>query len=53
MPGLYKIFDELLVDAANNYATMDMLDVTIDIDTNTITICNNGAGKSSFPNSLC
>ncbi len=52
VPGLYKIFDELLVDAANNYATMTTLDVTIDVDTATITIRNNGAGNTSFPNSL-
>jgi DNA topoisomerase-2 len=53
VPGLYKIFDELLVDAADNYATMTRLDVTIDVDTNTITICNNGAGSTPFLNSPC
>ncbi len=47
VPGLYKIFDEIMIDAANNYATMKRLDVSIDVDTATITIRNNGTGKRS------
>ncbi len=52
VPGLYKIFDEIMIDAANNYATTTTLDVTIDVDTATITIRNNGTGRILFPNPL-
>jgi DNA gyrase/topoisomerase IV subunit B len=46
-PGLYKIFDEILVNAADNKQrdpNMDKIDVTIDADSNTISVKNNGQG---------
>lgn len=46
-PGLYKIFDEIIVNAADNKQrdpNMDKLDVTIDAETNTISVKNNGKG---------
>ena len=46
VPGLYKIFDEILVNAADNKtrdASMDALRVRIDATTNTISVWNNGA----------
>lgn len=48
VPALYKIFDEILVNAADNSKrdtkTMDLIDVTIDRQTNSITVLNNGQG---------
>jgi len=47
VPGLYKIFDEILVNAADNFQrdkTMDKIQVTIDAEENTITVWNNGQG---------
>ena len=46
-PGLYKIFDEILVNAADNKQRdpgMDRMDVTIDAEANTISVKNNGKG---------
>jgi DNA topoisomerase II len=46
-PGLYKIFDEIVVNAADNKQRdpdMNMLDISVNADTNTITVRNNGAG---------
>lgn len=46
-PGLFKIFDEILVNAADNKQrdpSMDKLEVAIDADSNTISVCNNGKG---------
>ena len=46
-PGLYKIFDEILVNAADNKQRdpgMDRMDVTIDAGANTISVKNNGRG---------
>jgi len=46
-PGLFKIFDEILVNAADNkqrHEGMDKLDVTIDANANRITVRNNGKG---------
>lgn len=46
-PGLYKIFDEIIVNAADNKQrdpNMDKLDVTIDEANNTISVKNNGDG---------
>ncbi|GLC69283.1 hypothetical protein PLESTF_000811300 [Pleodorina starrii] len=46
-PGLYKIFDEILVNAADNKvrdATMDTIKVDIDPASNTIRVWNNGKG---------
>ncbi|XP_064478636.1 DNA topoisomerase 2-alpha-like [Ornithodoros turicata] len=47
VPGLYKIFDEILVNAADNKQRdpkMDRIDVEIDPETNMISIWNNGKG---------
>ncbi|KAL7552981.1 hypothetical protein ACHAWF_016218 [Thalassiosira exigua] len=46
-PGLYKIFDEIVVNAADNKqrdSNMDRLEVTVDADDNTIAVLNNGKG---------
>lgn len=47
VPGFYKIFDEILVNAADNKVrdpAMDTLKVTIDRESGTISIWNNGQG---------
>ncbi|KAI8823024.1 DNA topoisomerase, partial [Fimicolochytrium jonesii] len=47
VPGLYKIFDEILVNAADNKVrdpSMDQINVTIDRENNEISIMNNGRG---------
>ncbi|XP_064967328.1 DNA topoisomerase 2-like [Musa acuminata AAA Group] len=47
VPGLYKIFDEILVNAADNKQrdpSMDTVKVEIDVDANRISIYNNGDG---------
>ncbi|KAK3319305.1 DNA topoisomerase [Apodospora peruviana] len=47
VPGLYKIFDEILVNAADNSqrdSSMTYLKVTIDGDTGEISVENNGKG---------
>lgn len=47
VPGLYKIFDEILVNAADNKVrdpTMDTLKVVIDTVNNSIQVWNNGDG---------
>ncbi|KAK9459889.1 DNA topoisomerase [Lipomyces oligophaga] len=47
VPGIYKIFDEILVNAADNKIrdpNMDSLKVKIDKEANQITIYNNGKG---------
>lgn len=47
VPGLYKIFDEILVNAADNKIRdprMDALKVTVDKANNTISVWNNGQG---------
>ncbi|CAM9234820.1 unnamed protein product [Ectocarpus fasciculatus] len=47
VPGLYKIFDEIMVNAADNKQrdpTMNKIDVSIDAAQNTIRVWNNGAG---------
>lgn len=46
-PGLYKIFDEILVNAADHKvrdASMDTLRVDIDAEAGTISVLNNGGG---------
>ena len=46
-PGLYKIFDEIVVNAADNKQRdpdMDRLEVTVDAGANTISVLNNGRG---------
>jgi DNA topoisomerase-2 len=45
VPGLYKIFDEILVNAADNKQrdpNMDTIKVEIDADSGTISVMNNG-----------
>ncbi|KAF2293580.1 hypothetical protein GH714_002987 [Hevea brasiliensis] len=47
VPGLYKIFDEILVNAADNKQrdpTMDSMKVVIDVENNFISVYNNGDG---------
>ncbi|KAI9815208.1 MAG: DNA topoisomerase 2 [Thelocarpon impressellum] len=47
VPGLYKIFDEILVNAADNKQrdkNMDAIKVTIDRDRGEISVWNNGRG---------
>ncbi|XP_059800976.1 DNA topoisomerase 2-beta isoform X2 [Hypanus sabinus] len=47
VPGLYKIFDEILVNAADNKQrdkNMTCIKISIDVDSNTISIWNNGKG---------
>ena len=47
VPGLYKIFDEIVVNAADNKQrdpSMNKLEVTIDPDENLIRVWNNGKG---------
>ncbi|KAL8576595.1 DNA topoisomerase 2-alpha [Nucella lapillus] len=47
VPGLYKIFDEIIVNAADNKVrdpTMDTIKVEIDPNNNKIKIWNNGKG---------
>ncbi|CAI7859235.1 unnamed protein product [Closterium sp. NIES-53] len=47
VPGLYKIFDEILVNAADNKQrdpSMDLLKVNIDPEKNMIKVWNNGKG---------
>lgn len=46
-PGLYKIFDEILVNAADHAqrdATMDCIKVEIDTENQMISVWNNGSG---------
>ncbi|KAL0873030.1 hypothetical protein Bca101_022735 [Brassica carinata] len=47
VPGLYKIFDEILVNAADNKQRdpkMDSVQVVIDVEQNLISVCNSGDG---------
>lgn len=47
VPGLYKIFDEILVNAADNKQrdpSMDSLKVVIDVEKTYISVYNNGDG---------
>ncbi|XP_053309039.1 DNA topoisomerase 2-alpha [Spea bombifrons] len=47
VPGLYKIFDEILVNAADNKQrdpSMSCIKITIDPENNTISVWNNGKG---------
>jgi len=46
-PGFYKIFDEIIVNAADNKQRdpkMDRMEVVVDHETNTISVMNNGKG---------
>lgn len=56
VPGLYKIFDEILVNAADNKIRdpkMDTLKVTVDKETNTVSVFNNGRGIPIEMHSVC
>ncbi|CAG5908755.1 unnamed protein product [Menidia menidia] len=47
VPGLYKIFDEILVNASDNKQrdkSMSCIKVSIDVENNTISVWNNGKG---------
>jgi len=47
VPGLYKIFDEILVNAADNKIrdpNMDSIKVIVDRENGSISILNNGRG---------
>lgn len=47
VPGLYKIYDEILVNAADNKQRdnkMDVIKIDINQDQNTISVYNNGCG---------
>ncbi|XP_076008405.1 DNA topoisomerase 2-alpha [Genypterus blacodes] len=47
VPGLYKIFDEILVNAADNKQRdkeMSCIKVTVDVENNRISVWNNGKG---------
>ncbi|KZC12629.1 PREDICTED: DNA topoisomerase 2 [Dufourea novaeangliae] len=47
VPGLYKIFDEILVNAADNKQRdpkMDMIKIEIDQENNVVSVWNNGKG---------
>lgn len=47
VPGLYKIFDELLVNAADNKQrdpAMGCIKITVDAENNTISVWNDGRG---------
>lgn len=47
VPGLYKIYDEILVNAADNKQrdkTMTCIKIDINAETNTVSVWNNGAG---------
>ncbi|KAJ3321673.1 DNA topoisomerase 2 [Boothiomyces sp. JEL0866] len=47
VPGLYKIFDEIIVNAADNKVrdpSMDTIKVNIDKENNVISVYNNGKG---------
>lgn len=47
VPGLFKIFDEILVNAADNKQrdkNMDCIKIDINAETNTVSIWNNGKG---------
>jgi DNA topoisomerase-2 len=47
VPGLYKIFDEILVNAADNKQRdkkMDCIKIDINSETNTVSVWNNGQG---------
>ncbi|XP_036429083.1 DNA topoisomerase 2-alpha [Colossoma macropomum] len=47
VPGLYKIFDEILVNAADNKqrdSNMNCIKINIDPENNTISVWNNGKG---------
>lgn len=47
VPGLFKIFDEILVNAADNKQrdkSMDCIKIDINVEANTVSVWNNGQG---------
>ena len=51
VPALYKIFDEILVNAADNKQrdpTMSWIKVDIDAEKGLISVANNGKGESNI-----
>ena len=51
VPGLYKIFDEILVNAADHKQRdpeMNVIKVEIDADKNQISVYNNGEGNKKI-----
>ena len=56
VPGLYKIFDEILVNAADNKQNdknMDEIRVTVDRESGEISVWNNGRGIPIEIHSVC
>lgn len=56
VPGLLKILDEILVNAADNKIRdpkMDTLKVTVDKESNTVSVFNNGCGIPIEMHSVC
>ena len=51
VPGLYKIFDEILVNAADK--NMDEIKVTIDREKGEISVRNNGRGIPIEVHAVC
>lgn len=48
VPALYKIFDEILVNAADNYQRdrrMTKIEININVKDNSIEVMNNGKGR--------
>jgi DNA topoisomerase II len=49
VPGLYKIVDEILVNAADNFQRdrrMSLIEIDIDAKENTVSVRNNGKGTA-------
>jgi DNA topoisomerase-2 len=56
VPGLYKIFDEILVNAADNKqrdATMKVIKVVVDREKGEISVENDGAGIPVEIHAVC
>lgn len=56
VPGLYKIFDEILVNAADNKQrdkNMDEIKVEVDRDNGRISVTNNGRGIPVEMHEVC
>lgn len=56
VPGLYKIFDEIVVNAADNKQNdknMDEIRITVDRESGEISVWNNGRGIPIEIHSVC
>lgn len=56
VPGLYKIFDEILVNAADNKqndTNMSEIRITVDREAGEISVWNNGRGIPVEIHSVC